>query len=402
MASCPVHSRQWEPFVPKLSRVPLDGALLRRRTPATGGDGEVRKMALKYVRTWPDALTRKEVVSLVNDHVSGLPGLVFLERAAEFATAAARAAPRAFYGGDGRPGISAGGISPFLSDAVEQLLNEGDVVADAAALAAAEASPRSAPPSARSPRSRATALSSDASRGALVAILRFLACCDSSSEYKRTSAWKRCRHLGSHEAAFASKIGATKRLEALETLLERTLLRAAELKAQRATTADAAWRERLAVLWSQRCRLVKAHDGCKASFRDLGDLIFAKARGDERPPPLVYTDAHERLVDRNRRLRECAAGLQELDRAARALMADTGSAGPEIRSDRLSLDDALKRAFDGTGPPRRPGDETAAGLVRRIREKLARRGGGATARGRRPRASGPRRRRGRRPGGKTS
>ena len=196
MASCPVHSRQWEPFVPKLSRVPLDGALLRRRTPATGGDGEVRKMALKYVRTWPDALTRKEVVSLVNDHVSGLPGLVFLERAAEFATAAARAAPRAFYGGDGRPGISAGGISPFLSDAVEQLLNEGDVVADAAALAAAEASPRSAPPSARSPRSRATALSSDASRGALVAILRFLACCDSSSEYKRTSAWKRCRHLG--------------------------------------------------------------------------------------------------------------------------------------------------------------------------------------------------------------
>ncbi|EGB09032.1 hypothetical protein AURANDRAFT_63629 [Aureococcus anophagefferens] len=185
----------------------------------------------------------------------------------------------------------------------------------------------------------------------------------------------------SHEAAFASKIGATKRLEALETLLERTLLRAAELKAQRATTADAAWRERLAVLWSQRCRLVEAHDGCKASFRDLGDLIFAKARGDERPPPLVYTDAHERLVDRNRRLRECAAGLQELDRAARALMADTGSAGPEIRSDRLSLDDALKRAFDGTGPPRRPGDETAAGLVRRIREKLARRGGGATARG---------------------
>jgi len=363
MASCPVHSRQWEPFVPKLSRVPLDGALLRRRTPATGGDGEVRKMALKYVRTWPDALTRKEVVSLVNDHVSGLPGLVFLERAAEFATAAARAAPRAFYGGDGRPGISAGGISPFLSDAVEQLLNEGDVVADAAALAAAEASPRSAPPGARSPRSRATTLSSDASRGALVAILRFLACCDSSSEYKRTSAWKRCRHLGrytvdcvallwqhlppacqpawamrqqklalgraadaardaaesaaaleaavdaatafsvanvgvsreSHEAAFASKIGATKRLEALETLLERTLLRAAELEAQRATTADAAWRERLAVLWSQRCRLVEAHDGCKASFRDLGDLIFAKARGDERPPPLVYTDAHERL-----------------------------------------------------------------------------------------------------------
>ena len=92
MASCPVHSRQWEPFVPKLSRVPLDGALLRRRTPATGGDGEVRKMALKYVRTWPDALTRKEVVSLVNDHVSGLPGLVFLERAADSA-GCARARP---------------------------------------------------------------------------------------------------------------------------------------------------------------------------------------------------------------------------------------------------------------------------------------------------------------------
>ena len=51
MASCPVHAHQWEPFVPKLSRVPLEGALRRRRLPATGGDGELRRTALRYVRT---------------------------------------------------------------------------------------------------------------------------------------------------------------------------------------------------------------------------------------------------------------------------------------------------------------------------------------------------------------
>ena len=132
MAECTAHAPRpvlQEP--PRFARVPVAGRRAERpKAPAADeDDGDIRKLAARrYCRTYDDALTRREVLLLLKDCARLLPTTRALTRVAAWAPAAAKATPRAFYGGAGRPTVAPPAReSVSFASAIRRLNRDGDV-----------------------------------------------------------------------------------------------------------------------------------------------------------------------------------------------------------------------------------------------------------------------------------